>query len=109
MPKIERVNTAAALEPLVGKQVTVAVTSKHLKRAGFDTQMSVVGILEQNSDADDKYRVVAGEGTFAYFDVHDVHTVAIATVCPAVIFVRISDLEDVAESGTGDNQEVGLN
>lgn len=50
----------------VGRRVTVCVTSIPMKRDGFHTQISVEGLLQKHPDKNE-YRVLASDGTFAYF------------------------------------------
>ena len=60
------------IEQLVGKKVTVAVSTQGIVRNGFHTQMSIEGTLEEN---DGMYRVLRDNCTFTYFTPKDVYLV----------------------------------
>lgn len=75
-----------AVNKLEGSEITVAIT-KTGKRSGFETQMSVQGVLEKHTDRDE-YRVMVSDSTYTYFRPEDVlNVVEISTgIC---VFIKI--------------------
>jgi hypothetical protein len=61
-----------ALIALKGKKVNVWIGRG--PRASFNVQVSVCGLLEQNDNEPDRWRVLIDEGTYAYFEAWDVQT-----------------------------------
>jgi len=86
-----------ALESLIAKEVTVAVSTLGHVRDGFHTQMSVKGELQNIPDTD-QYRVVVwkdpnapsnDDQTFVYFKTEDVYLINPLVSTGVVIFVTI--------------------
>jgi hypothetical protein len=86
------------LAGLVGERVTVSASVQGPARAHFDTQISVVGILESHPTTPGRFRVVVDAGTFAYFGADDVYLVNPLTKCPPVISIRVDVPKEVAAS-----------
>tara|TARA_R110002020_G_scaffold71008_3_gene183883 strand:+ start:768 stop:1055 length:288 start_codon:yes stop_codon:yes gene_type:complete len=86
-----KVNEENELQDLVGKVVTVAVSTCGIVRNGFFTQMSIQGELESMGmdSTSDQYRVVKDECSYVYFDASDVYLVNPLVSTGVVIHTRI--------------------
>ena len=79
------------LQDLVGKTVTVAVSTDGIGRNGFFTQISIQGTLESLAadSTTDQYRVLRDNCTYAYFSAEDVYLVNPLVSTGVVIHTRI--------------------
>lgn len=82
------------LRGLVNTKVCVSLSSLAFIRAGFHSQICVVGTLEQHPTMTDHYRVMVNEHMFAYFDTSNIMGLSGVDIKDPVIHICIEQLTD---------------
>lgn len=84
------------LRGLVNTKVCVSLSSLALIRAGFHSQICVVGDLEQHPTMTNHYRVMVNEHMFAYFDTSNIMGLTGLDIKDPIIHICIEQLFDPA-------------
>ena len=69
-------STKKELDALVGKEVTISVSTAGYARKGFWPQMSITGTLEQHPEESNAFRVVNSQNNYCYFYTENVYMIS---------------------------------